>query len=113
MKRNRYDALSNQAEGFFMMEGEDHEDMFRRLKTIATQFRALGASYVSALMPFEPTNLKSLQVRHKYNLMSSNEVMQEIGAFKVAAKNAEDARAQAIGMHKGTTLAFKVGRMVV
>ena len=28
MKRNRYDVLSNQAEGFFVMEGEDHEDMY-------------------------------------------------------------------------------------
>ena len=70
MKRNRFEALSNQAKGFFMVEGEDHEDMFRRLKTIATEFRALGAThvddawikrkYVSALMPFEPTDLKSL-----------------------------------------------------
>ena len=36
MERNIYDALSNQDEGFFMMEGEDHEDMYRRLKSIAT-----------------------------------------------------------------------------
>ena len=63
--------------------------------------------YVSALMPFEPTDLKSLQGRHNYHLMSSNEVMQEMAAFKVAAKNAEDARARVIGMHKGTSLALK------
>ena len=25
MRRNRYDALSNQAKGFYMMDGEDHE----------------------------------------------------------------------------------------
>jgi hypothetical protein len=28
MKRTRYEALSNQAEGFFMLDGEDHEDMY-------------------------------------------------------------------------------------
>ena len=39
--------------------------------------------------------------------MSSNEVMQEMAAFKVDAKNVEDARARAIGMHKGTSLALK------
>ena len=82
-----------------------------------TEFRALGATYVddawikrkyvSVLMPFEPTDLKSLQGRHNYHLMSSNEVMQEMAAFKVAIKNAEDARARAIGMHKGTSLALK------
>ena len=33
--------------------------------------------------------------------------MQEMAAFKVASKNAEDARARAIGMHKGGNLALK------
>ena len=28
MMRNRFEALSNQAEGFFMIDGEDHEDMY-------------------------------------------------------------------------------------
>ena len=63
--------------------------------------------YVSALMPFEPTDLKSLQGRHNYHLMSSNEVMQEMAAFKVAAKNAKDARARAMGMQKGVNMALK------
>src|SRR3954471_14698737 len=117
MRRNWYDALSNEAEGFYMKEGEDHEDMCRRLKTTATTFRNVRAShvddawikrkYVSALMPFEPTDLKSLQGRHNYHLMTSNEVMQEMSAFKVAAKNAEDARARAMGMQKGVNVALK------
>ena len=68
-----------------MVEGEDHEDMYLRIKSIATTFRDLGASYVDdawikrkyvrALIPFDPTDLKSLQGRHNYHLMSSNEVM--------------------------------------
>src|SRR3954465_4393115 len=117
MRRNRYDALSNEAEGFYMKEGEDHEDMYRRLKTTATAFRNVGAShvddawikrkYVSALMPFKPTDLKSLQGRHNYHLMTSNEVMEEMTAFKVAAKNVEDARARAIGMQKGVNMTLK------
>src|SRR4051812_48338400 len=114
MRRNIYDALSNEVEGFYMLDGED---MYRRLKSIATTFRNHGAShvddawikrkYVSALMPFEPTDLKSLQGRHNYHLMTSNEVMQEMAAFKVAAKNAEDARARAMGMQKGVNMALK------
>ena len=101
MRRNIYDAMSNQAEGFYMLDGEDHKDMYRRLKAIATTFRDLGAShvddawikrkYVSALMPFEKTDLKSLQGRHNYHLMTSNEVMQEMAAFKVASKNVAEA----------------------
>ena len=100
-----------------MQEGEDHEDMYRRLKSIATTFKSLGAShiddawikrkYVSSLMPFESADLKTLQGRHNYHTMTSNEVMQEMQAFKVAAKNAEDSRARAIGMSKGVTHALK------
>src|SRR4051812_743697 len=117
MRRNRYDALSNEAEGFYGLEGEDHEDMYRRLKTTATTFRNVGAShvddswikrkYVSALMPFEPTDLKSLQGRHNYHLMTSNEVMQEMAAFKVAAKDARDARARALGTSNVFNLSLK------
>src|SRR3954471_21108267 len=91
--------------------------MYRRIKSIATTFRNHGAShvddawikrkYVSALMPFEPTDLKSLQGRHNYHLMTSNEVIQEMEALKVASKNAEDARARAIGMQKGVNMALK------
>jgi hypothetical protein len=100
-----------------MMEGEDHEDMYRRLKTTATAFRNVGAShvddawikrkYVSALMPFEPTDLKILQGRHNYHFMTSNEVMQEMDAFKFATKNAKDARARALGMSNVVNVALK------
>src|SRR3954471_14558094 len=91
--------------------------MYRRIKEIATTFRNHGAShvddawikrkYVNALMPFEPTDLKSLQGRHNYHLITSNEVMQEMSAFKVAAKNAEDDHARAMGMQKGVNVALK------
>ena len=36
MKRNRYDELRNEAEGFYMHDDESHEDMFWRLTIIAT-----------------------------------------------------------------------------
>jgi hypothetical protein len=52
-----------------MKDDEDHQEMYRRLKAIATTFKNLGAchiddewikmKYVSSLMPFEPTDLKS------------------------------------------------------
>ena len=41
MQRNRFEALSNQAEGFFMIDGEDHEEMYRRLKTLALNLEPL------------------------------------------------------------------------
>src|SRR4051812_41198276 len=117
MRRNRYDALNNDAEGFYKKDGEDHEDMYRRLKSTATAFRNVGAShvddawikrkYVCALMPFDPTDLKSLQGRHNYHLMTSNEVMQEMAAFKVAAKNAKYSCARSLGMSNGANLSLK------
>jgi hypothetical protein len=99
-----------------MLDGENHEDMYRRLKTIATNFSSLGANhddvwikrkYVSALMPFEPTELKSFLGRYNYQLMSSNKVMQEMASFQVVAKLAQDSRAWEIGMHKGASVALK------
>jgi hypothetical protein len=39
--------------------------------------------------------------------MTSNQVMQEIKAYKAAAQNAEDARARALGMQRSSNLALK------
>jgi hypothetical protein len=39
--------------------------------------------------------------------MTSNKVMQEMQAFKVATKNTEDARARAIETQRGGNLALK------
>jgi hypothetical protein len=117
MKRTRYEAFTNQAEGFFMKDVEDHQEMYQRLKAISTTFKNLGAchiddewikmKYVLAYMPFEPTDLKSLQGRHNYHLMTSNQVMKEMQDFKVAAQNVEDACDRAIGMQKSANLALK------
>ena len=117
MRRNRFDALSNEAEGFYMLDGESHEDMYQRLKVIATNFKSVGADhvndawikrkYVNALMPFEPTDLKSIQGRQNYHLMISAEVMQEICSFQVATRLANDSRNRAIGMTQGASKALK------
>jgi hypothetical protein len=71
MKKTRYIVFSNQAKGFFMMDGEDHQEMYRRLKAIATTFKNLGAhriddewikmKYILALTPYEPADVKSVQ----------------------------------------------------
>jgi hypothetical protein len=117
MKRTRYVAFSNQAEGFFMKDGEDHQEMYRRLKAIATTFKNLGAhhiddewikmKYILCLTPYEPVDLKSVQGKHNFHEMTSNQVMQEIQAYKVAAQNAEDAHARAMGMQRSSNLALK------
>ena len=44
MRRNRYEAMSNQIEGFFMKDGETHMEMYQRLKALSTSFRELGAT---------------------------------------------------------------------
>ena len=74
MKRNRFDALSNDAEGFYMLDSETHEEMYGRLKILANAFYNVGTTYVddawikrkyvNALMPFEPVDLKAIQGRH-------------------------------------------------
>ena len=45
MRRNRFDALSNEAEGFYMLDNETHEEMYFRLKLLAKTFSNVGATY--------------------------------------------------------------------
>jgi hypothetical protein len=66
MKRTRYVSFCNQVKGFFMKDAEDHQEIYRRLKDIATTFKNLGAhhiddewikmKYMLAYMPFEPAD---------------------------------------------------------
>jgi hypothetical protein len=63
--------------------------------------------YILALTPYEPADVKSVQGKHNFHEMTSNQVMQEIQAYKVAAQNAEDARARALGMQRSSNLALK------
>jgi hypothetical protein len=67
MKCNKYDEVSNEADGFIMEDGEDHKDMYRRLKALAKRFKKLGAEhaddawvkrkYIQSLMHLEAHNL--------------------------------------------------------
>ena len=45
MRRNRFDALSNEAEGFYMLDNETHEEMYFRLNLLAKTFSNVGATY--------------------------------------------------------------------
>ena len=93
MRHNKFEEVSNEAEGFLMEDGEDHKEMYRCLKALAKRFRKLGAEhandawvkrkYVKALMHFAPIDLKILKNKHNYHEMTSNEVMQEVEASKV------------------------------
>jgi hypothetical protein len=115
MRRNKFEEVRNQAEGFLMEEGEDHQDMYRLLKALAITFINLGVShtdddwvkrkYIKAIMPFEVADLKTLKNKHNYDVMTSNEFMQEMDSFKVESKIVKDSRA--LGMRRGGNLALK------
>jgi hypothetical protein len=117
MRRKKFNALRNQDKVFMKFQNEDHQEMYRRLLTIATKFGNAGDKhvddmwvkykYVDARMPYEPMGIKSLQGRYNYAQMSSNEVMKDMQAFKVVERNAEDSRNRAIGMEKGANLSLK------
>lgn len=91
--------------------------MYRRLKALAITFRDLGAThvddnwikrkYINALLPFEPADLRILKNKHNFEKITSNDVMQEMDAFKVESRIADDTRARAIGMKRRGNLALK------
>ncbi|KAK1687147.1 hypothetical protein QYE76_047995 [Lolium multiflorum] len=117
MRQNKFQEVSNKSKGFYMEDGEHHRDMYRRLKALAISFRDLGATYVdddwikrkyiNALLPFEPADLRILKNKHNFEQMTSNDVMQEMDAFKVESKIAVDSRDRAIGMKRSENLALK------
>jgi 2,4-dienoyl-CoA reductase-like NADH-dependent reductase (Old Yellow Enzyme family) len=88
--------------------------MYRRLKAINTTFKNLGAhhiddewikmKYILTLTPYAPADVKSVQGKHNFHEMTSNQMIQEIQAYKVAAQNAEDARARALECKEAPTL---------
>ena len=99
-----------------MQDDETPEDMYRRLKVLCSTMRDLGAHYVDdkfmkrkfiqALLPFEEQKLNSIKGRTNFHLMTSQEVLSEVIAMTIAKKNAESARARAIGSTK-VNLALK------
>jgi hypothetical protein len=80
-RRNKYNALKNQAEGFMRLPDEDHEVMYGRLLTVADAFRLIGAThindswikekYIECMMPFVPIDVKTLIGRECYSSLTS------------------------------------------
>ncbi|KAK1628842.1 hypothetical protein QYE76_003157 [Lolium multiflorum] len=117
-RRNKYNALRNQAEGFMRLPDEDHQVMYGRLLIVADAFRLSGAThindswikekYIECMMPFVPIDVKTLVGRECYSSLSSQDVVHEMQALKVLEQNSHDSRNRAIGMAKGNNLALVV-----
>ncbi|KAK1626770.1 hypothetical protein QYE76_001085 [Lolium multiflorum] len=117
-RRNKYNALRNQAEGFMRLPDEDHQVMYGRLLIVADAFRLSGAThindswikekYIECMMPFVPIDVKTLVGRECYSSLSSQDVVHEMQALKVLEQNSHDSRNRAIGMAKGNNLALTV-----
>ncbi|KAK1697716.1 hypothetical protein QYE76_014413 [Lolium multiflorum] len=118
MRRNKYNALKNKAEGFLRLPDEDHELMYGRLLTVADAFRMIGAThindswikekYIECMMPFVPIDVKTLVGRECYSSLTSQQVVHEMQALKVLEENSHDSRNRALGMTKGSNLALAV-----
>ncbi|KAK1681913.1 hypothetical protein QYE76_042761 [Lolium multiflorum] len=117
-RRNKYNALRNQAEGFMRLPDEDHQVMYGRLLIVADAFRLSGAThindswikkkYIECMMPFVPIDVKTLVGRECYSSLSSQDDVHEMQALKVLEQNSHDSRNRAIGMAKGNNLALVV-----
>ncbi|KAK1683930.1 hypothetical protein QYE76_044778 [Lolium multiflorum] len=117
-RRNKYNALRNQAEGFMRLPDEDHQVMYGRLLTVADSFRLIGAThindswikekYIECMMPFVPIDVKTLVGRECYSSLTSQQAVHEMQALKVLEQNSHDSRNRAIGMSKGNNLALMV-----
>ncbi|KAK1632082.1 hypothetical protein QYE76_006397 [Lolium multiflorum] len=117
-RRNKYNALRNQAEGFMRLPDEDHQVMYSRLLIVADSFRLIGAThindswikekYIECMMPYVPIDVKTLVGRECYSSLSSQDDVHEMQALKVLEQNSHDSLNRAIGMSKGNNLALVV-----
>jgi hypothetical protein len=113
---SRLEEKTNESDGFAMLDEEDAEEMYRRLKALCVAMKDLGAYYVDdnwvkrkfvqALLPFEESKLNSIKGRSNYFTMTSGEVLSEVIAMKIAKKNVDIARARANGLRQ-VNLALK------
>jgi hypothetical protein len=92
-----------------MMDGEDPQDLHRRLSALQVKLINLGSTqcdgkcmkrnFVQAILPFMKNTINSIKGDANYRKMMTHDILQEIIARKIAEKNADDALARACGVH--------------
>jgi hypothetical protein len=108
IQESKFDEAHNEADNFAMMDGEDPQDLHRRLSALQVKLINLGSTqydgkwmkrkFVQAILPFMKDTINSIKGETNYRKMMAHDILQEIVARKIAEKNADDALAHARGV---------------
>jgi hypothetical protein len=92
-----------------MMDGEDPQELHRRLSALQVKLIDLGSTqcdgkwikrkFVQAILPFMKDTINSIKGDANYQNMTKHDILQEIVARKIAEKNIDVALAHARGVH--------------
>jgi hypothetical protein len=91
-----------------MLDGEDPQELHRRLSALQVKLTELGAThcdwrwmkrkFIQAMLPFMKDTMNSIKGNASYRKMTAHYILQEIVARKIAEKNADDALGRARGV---------------
>jgi hypothetical protein len=109
IQESKFDKAHNEADNFAMLDGEDPQELHRRLSALQVKIIDLGSTqcdgkwmkrkFVQAILPFMKDTINSIKGDANYWKMTAHDILQEIVARKIAKKNAGDALACARGVH--------------
>jgi hypothetical protein len=116
IQESKFDKAHNEADNFAMLDGEDPQELHRRLLALQVKLIDLGSTqcdwrwmkrkFVQAILPFMKDTINSIKGDANYQKMMAHDILQEIVARKIAEKNADDALARAHGV-RASNLALK------
>jgi hypothetical protein len=116
IQESKFDEAHNEADNFAMLDGEDPQELHRRLSTLQMKLINLGSTqcdgkwmqrkFIQALLPFMKDTINSIKGDANFWKMTAHDILQEIVASKISEKNADDALARACGV-RAPNLALK------
>jgi hypothetical protein len=109
IQESKFDEANNKADNFAMFDGEDPQEIHRRLSALQVKLTNLGdthcdwrwmkRNFIQAIFPFMKEIMNSIKGNTGYRKMIGNDILQEIIAMRIAENNADDALARAHGVH--------------
>jgi len=103
---SKFDEVYSESEGFHMTEGEDPEEVYRRLTVLSETLTDLGCKdtndtwikrkFMNAIMPYEPQRAETIKSRSDFRTMTSNDVLSEFISLATMRKNSETILARSL-----------------
>jgi hypothetical protein len=116
IQESKFDEANNEAYNFDMHDGEDPQELHRRLSALQVKLTNLGSTqcdwrwmkskFIQAILPLMKDTMNSIKGYTNYQKMTAHDILQEIVARRIVKNNADDVLAHARGV-RAPNLALK------